>query len=94
MPLKISATPDTIRIANLRDGWTQDKPTIPGWYWTMAGLAVVCVYVCERYHYRDKEHKVVEATVNEFTMSTKDYDWWIGPLEEPVPPPALKVKGD
>ena len=60
--------------------WTQEKPIVPGWYWTMAGYAVVCVYVCERYHYFDKEYKFVEATSNGFTTSTKDYDWWIGPL--------------
>jgi len=66
--------------------WTRERPTLSGWYWTIFENEVICVYICERYHYREKGYKVVEQTNNECIMSTQDYEWWCGPIETPSLP--------
>lgn len=77
--------------------WTQEKPTVPGWYWTIVNsvvfrgdLETICVEVEDKQHYHNKKFKVVNAPGNEWIMSTKDYEWWYGPIEAPALPEENK----
>ena len=67
--------------------WTKEKPTVPGWYWTVSYSRskgeIICVEVEDKWHYHDKECRQVSAPGNEWLMSTKDYEWWCGPIETP-----------
>jgi hypothetical protein len=65
--------------------WTQDKPTVSGWYWTYWGgrghpeMQEVCGIDCE-FAYMSGFGRPA------FIPNETDGWWWLGPIALPDPP--------
>ena len=66
---------------SIKPDWTKDKPTKPGFYWTSMGGALGLVYLVGGDEY------IVSGDKRFYNRdATGELEWWMGPIEEPIPP--------